>query len=272
MRRSRLRKLVPRRLRRGAIALTQYPDTWRLTADWRSFREYRRLENPPRRMRDGTQAVSVRFREMPGSPLLLRPATEDDSLAQDALFRRHHLPPASLPVDEVQTIWDLGANVGLTMAHMATLFPRARIVGVELDAGNAALCRKNIAAWGNRCELIHAGVWHSDGTVEYIRDPGRAQSCHIGSGQTSASAPAISLNTLLARTGARRVDYVKMDIEGAEAQVLKQATEWAQQVRSIKVEIHDGYTVKQCVEDLQRLGFSPEPIPKHRGGVVGIRP
>lgn len=272
MRRSRLRKLAPRRLRRGAIALTQYPDTWRLTADWRSFLEYRRLENPPRRMRDGTRAVGVRFREMPGSPLLLRPATEDDSVARDALFKRHHLPPRSIPSHELETIWDLGANVGLTMAHMATLFPRARIVGVELDADNAALCRKNIAAWPDRCELVHAGVWPSDGTVEYVRDPGRAQSCHIGPGQASASAPAISLNTLLERTGARRVDYVKMDIEGTEAQVLQQATEWAQRVRSIKVEIHDGYSVEQCVEDLERLGFSTEPIAKHRGGVVGIRP
>ena len=272
MRASPLRKVVPRRLRRGAIALTQYPDTWRLTADWSSFLEYRRLENPPLRMSNGSHEVRVRFREMPDVALRLRPGTEDDSLAKDALFRRHHLPPASLSPNELQTIWDLGANVGLTMAHMATLFPCAHIVGVELDGDNAALCRENIAAWRDRCELVHAGVWTSDGTVEYARDPGRAQSFHVASGQASASAPAISLNTLLERTGAERVDYVKMDIEGAEAQVLTQATEWAQRVRSIKVEIHGSYTVEQCIEDLERLGFGTEAIPTHRGGVVGIRP
>jgi FkbM family methyltransferase len=271
MRRSRLRKLAPRRIRRAAIALTQYPDTWRLTADWPSFLEYRRLENPPRRMLDGGHRVSVRFREMSDVALRLRPGTEDDSLAKDALFRRHHLPPASLAPEEIRTIWDLGANVGLTMAHMAALYPLARIVGVELDADNAALCRENIAAWPDRCELIHAGVWPTDGTVEYARHPGRAQSFHIASEQASASAPAISLNTLLERTGTGRVDYVKMDIEGAEERVLKEATEWAQRIRSIKVEIHGSYTVERCIEDLKRLGFRTEAIPKHRGGVLGIR-
>jgi FkbM family methyltransferase len=270
--RSPLRKVLPRSVRHGAVALTQYPDTWRLTADWRSFREYRRLENPPRRTRDGLQRVSLRFREMPDATLTLRPGTEDDSLARDALFRRHHLPPTSIPPRELRTVWDLGANVGLTMAHMATLFPAAQILGVELDADNAALCRHNISAWPDRCELVHAGAWVSDGTVSYTRDPDRPQSFHIESGPASASAPAISLNTLLQRCGWEQVDYVKMDIEGAEQRVLKENTAWAARVRSIKVEVHHGYGVEECVEDLTRLGFYATPIPRHRGGVTAIRP
>jgi FkbM family methyltransferase len=268
--RSPLRKVLPRGVRHGAIALTQYPDTWRLTADWHSFREYRRLENPPRKMR--AQTVTLRFREMPQTALTLRPGTEDDSVARDALFRRHHLPPQSIPPQELEGIWDLGANVGLTMAHMAVLFPRAHLIGVELDADNAALCLQNIAAWPDRCELVHAGVWVSDGTVSYTRDPGRAQSFRIAPEQSSVRAPAISLNTLLRQSGWERVDYVKMDIEGAERRVLKENTEWAARVRSIKVEVHHGYGVNECVEDLTHLGFQATPIPRHRGGVTGIRP
>ena len=270
--RSPLRKVLPRSVRHGAVALTQYPDTWRLTADWRSFREYRRLENPPRRARHRLQQVSLRFREMPHATLALRPGTEDDSLAKDALFRRHHLPPQSIPPDALHRIWDLGANVGLTMAHMATLFPAAHILGVELDADNAALCRHNVSAWPDRCELVHAGVWMSDGTVSYTRDPDRPQSFHIASVQASASAPSISLNRLLQQCGWEQVDYVKMDIEGAEREVLKHNTEWAARVRSIKVEVHHGYGVEECIEDLTRLGFHATPIPRHRGGVTGIRP
>jgi len=269
--RSPLRKVLPRSVRHGAVALTQYPDTWRLTADWRSFREYRRLENPPRRMRASQQTVTLRFREMPEATLTLRPGTEDDSLAKDALFRRHHLPPQSIPPDALHRIWDLGANVGLTMAHMAALFPGAHIIGVELDADNAALCLQNVSTWPDRCELIHAGVWIGDGTVNYKHDPGRAQSFRIASEESAVRAPAISLNTLLARSGWERVDYVKMDIEGAEREVLKKNTEWARRVRSIKVEVHHGYGVKECVEDLTRLGFHATPIPRHRGAVTAIR-
>jgi FkbM family methyltransferase len=276
-----LRKLVPRPLRRGLVSVTQYPDTWRLVADWRSFREFRRLENPPRRLLESGDTVRVRFRQLGGVTVHLRPQTEDDGLARDVFFRSHHLPPRSMDASKVRIIWDLGANIGLTMVHMAVLFPRAHIVGVELDGDNAALCRENVSSWPDRCEVVHAGVWIADGTVGYERPAGRAQSFHIADGAPAASqapvpnAPAISLNSLLRQNGegaTDHVDYVKMDIEGAERLVLKQNTEWAAHVRSIKVEVHRGYGVDECIEDLARLGFRAEPIANHRAGVTGIRP
>ena len=48
---------------------------------------------------------------------------------------------------------------------------------------------------------------------------------------------------------------VKMDIEGAERDVLRQNTEWAALVRTILVEIHEPYDVSSCCTDLARLGF-----------------
>jgi hypothetical protein len=59
----------------------------------------------------------------------------------------------------------------------------------------------------------------------------------------------------LARHGWDEVDFVKMDIEGAEAQVLRRATEWAERVRSIKVEVHRTYSVSDGANDLRALGF-----------------
>jgi len=270
-----LRRVVPRPLRHAVRALAGYPDTHRLAADWRSFLELRRLQNPSERLISSGRPVKVRFRGLAGAPVSLRPGTQDDSLAHDVFFKSHHLPPSSIPAHELRVIWDLGANAGLTMAHMATLLPDARIVGVELDEENLLLCRSNIAAWGERCEVIHAAVWVADGTVAYERPSGQEQSFHVSAdpppdGAAAGSAPAISLDTLLKRTGSP-VDYVKMDIEGAEMPVLKQSTSWAEQVRSIKVEVHAPYTVEQCATDLRRLGFQTEPIAKRRGGVLGIR-
>jgi FkbM family methyltransferase len=265
-------------LRRRLRSLAEYPDSWRLVTGPRSFIELRRLENPSaRRLRSG-QTVQIRFRALGGAPIGLRPGTQDDGLARDVFFKSHHLPPAQLPPEQIAVVWDLGANVGLTMAHMATLLPSARIVGVELDEQNMRLARRNVAHWGERCEIVHAAVWTEDGTIAYEREAGQEQSFHVsdadagGGAPATSRAPATSLNTLLERTGASRVDYVKMDIEGAEMQVLKEGTDWAQRVRSIKVEVHAPYTVEQCAADLERLGFRTEPIPKRRGGVVGVRP
>lgn len=271
-----LRQVVPRPLRHAVRALVDYPNTCRLAADWRSFLELRRLQNPSERLISSGRPVKVRFRGLAGAPVSLRPGTQDDSLAYDVFFKSHHLPPSSLPAHELRVVWDLGANAGLTMAHMATLLPHARIVGVELDEENQLLCRSNIVDWGERCEVIHAAVWVADGTVAYERPAGQEQSFHVSAdplpdeSDHAGSAPAISLDTLLKRTGSP-VDYVKMDIEGAEMQVLKQSTSWAEHVRSIKVEVHAPYTVEQCTADLRRLGFQTEPIAKRRGGVLGIR-
>lgn len=270
-----LRRAVPRPLRHGLRALSEYPDTWRLTANMRSFRRLRRLENASPRTLRSIEPLEIRFRALGGTPVSLRPGTQDDGLARDVFFKSHHLPPVGLTGD-IEVVWDLGANVGLTMAHMATLLPRARILGVELDEENMRLCQRNTAAWGERCVVIHAGVWIDDGLISYKRTAGQEQSFRVSEPARSdepaiSSAPAICLDTLLERTGAPRVDYVKMDIEGAEARVLKERVGWAERVRSIKVEVHAPYTVEQCTQDLERLGFRTEPIPKRRGGVVGTR-
>ena len=133
-----------------------------------------------------------------------------------------------------EKILDLGANIGMTMAHLAVLYPSARIVGVELDAENAALCRENLRPWADRCTIVEAAAWTADGAVRYERRRGYEQGFHVTSESGNATAPAISLNTLLARHGWDQVDFVKMDIEGAEQQVLRRATQWAERVRSIK--------------------------------------
>jgi len=90
---------------------------------------------------------------------------------------------------------------------------------------------------------------------------------------------AISLDSLAAELEeGERVDYVKMDIEGAEEHVLRINTDWAGIVRTIKVEVHSPYTVEDCQRDLRALGFevSEDPIflanPRGMPPVVGIRP
>ena len=83
---------------------------------------------------------------------------------------------------------------------------------------------------------------------------------------------ALSLNSLLAEEGRDfRVDYMKMDIEGAESEVLRQHTEWADRVDSIKVDVHPPYSVEDCLRDLRALGFEARPDRQHWACVEGVR-
>jgi hypothetical protein len=47
-----------------------------------------------------------------------------------------------------------------------------------------------------------------------------------------------------------------LDVEGAERELLTQATEWAGRVSCINVEVHEPYTVAECRRDLEGLGYT----------------
>ncbi|MDO8184236.1 FkbM family methyltransferase [Conexibacter sp. JD483] len=227
------------------------------------------------------QLVELRLRPLGGERFRIRSGTADVWALPDTFLPADHLPPPEIDPAGVRLIWDLGANVGSSMAHLATVCQQARVIGVELDGENAELCRTNIAPWTPRAELLNAAVWIHDGEVRYARDGGDELSFHIDEDADPTGAedtvPAFSLDTLLAQHGGGAiVDYVKMDIEGAEQRVLREQTGWARHVRSIKVEVHEPYGVEDCVADLRRLGFRAWPDSKHTGRtgkppVIGVR-
>jgi FkbM family methyltransferase len=220
------------------------------------------------------RAVSVRLRPLGGARIVLRRGTSDAQVVWDVFVGRYHLPAHSLQSSGAPLIVDLGANIGLTMADFAVRHPRAQVVGVELDPANAELCRRNTAPWAERCRLVTAAVWHEDGTVPYSTAPGDEWGSKISRSPSpgTGTARAISMGTLLDEVaGDRAVDYLKMDIEGAEREVLTLATAWASRVRLISVEVHEPYTVQAALDDLAKLGFEAAADRRHWASVQGIR-
>jgi FkbM family methyltransferase len=266
------KQVIPKRVRQRMRSVTRWPVTARIVSDAGSFRRFRRAENSTLAWPAGT-LLPISVRALEGRSVLIRPGTAD-SLALIGTFAGvHHLPPDGL--SPVRTIWDLGANVGLTAAHLADRHRAARIIGVELDDENAALARRNLGPWADRCEVRRAAVWPSDGSIEYRRDVGAEQGHRVAplaDVAPNASAPALSLDTLLRESGSPTIDYVKMDIEGAEGSVLRENTAWAAAVRSIKVEVHPPYTTEECRADLEALGFRCVVDTRHWALVTGIRP
>lgn len=224
----------------------------------------------------GTEAdppVWVALRTLGGRRALLRPGRSDGWVARETLPPAAHLPPREVDPRAARIVWDLGANVGLTAAHLATVLPSARVFAVELDAGNAAIAEQTLQGFGDRCDVQRAGVATEDGTLTYGSSDGTAVAFRVGEG--SQTAPAVSLDGLLARSGGP-VDYVKMDIEGAEREVLRGNTSWAAHVRTIAVEVHPPYTPAECRADLASLGFvtrQPYRHPAREGmpTVIGVR-
>ena len=216
--------------------------------------------------------VPLRMKALHGGTIWCRSGLSDLGVVYDTFEGRYHLPPEDSR--SVRTILDLGSNIGLTIAHYAALFPEAEILGVELDSGNYELCRKNIAPYGKRCQVLNAAVWHTASEVSYggARESGYA--VITGEGQAvKNTVSALTVDSLIDKLGAGEVDFVKMDIEGAEKEVLGNAASWIGRVRSIKVEVHPEkastlYTLGMCIEDLERHGMVCTLDARHHACIV----
>jgi FkbM family methyltransferase len=239
----------------------------RVTSDRRSLQTFGRLLRHPEDGRDSPPA-RLRLRPLGGAEVLVRPGTSDIGTVWGTFARHYHLPPPEL--GEPGTIWDLGANIGLTVAHFAHLFPHARVLGVELDEANVALARRNVATWSDRCELIHAAVWSHDGEVRYRGWSGGTSNYQVTGRPEDVPVQAVSLATLLREHGGA-VDFLKIDVEGAERELLRTGSEWADAVRCLKVELHGDYGVEDCESDLRRLGYTTRRDAHHWACVVGLR-
>lgn len=203
--------------------------------------------------------------------VICRPRTSDSAALWGAFGEKFHRPPVELPLHAV--IMDLGANVGYTAVDLANLFPTARIIAVEMDDGNAEIARRNLERFGARCVLVHAAVWVREGVVAYGGREEWARS--IGSPGSSdenlRTAPATTIPLLLDRLEVERVDYVKMDIEGAEKDVLADAPSWLEHVACIKVEVHPPASMSKCATSLSESGFDVSIGTRHGATLIGIR-
>jgi FkbM family methyltransferase len=212
----------------------------------------------------------IGIKALNGDEVWLRPGTADAEVALTTFAGQYHLPPESVGAPKV--IWDLGSNIGLTMRHMATVYPEARLLGIELDSDNVQLATRNLEPCADRCELITAALWSRGGEVHYASRAAE-DGYHVQEGGDRV-VRATTMRELLDVTG--RPDYVKMDIEGAEQTVLTEAADWAPAVPAISVECHPPYSLAECRRDLERLGFSVKTYPQSlrrraRDCAVGVR-
>jgi FkbM family methyltransferase len=213
----------------------------------------------------GVDPVPVRLRELGNHAVLCRPGSTDIAVLDATFRKRYHLPPPGLK--PLTRILDLGSNIGCTMAHFAARFPEATVCGIELDESNVELCRKNIAMFGPRCSVIHAAVWKNSGEVAY---DGKAEWGYRVSGAGRAVVRSYTVEDLLGLLQWRAVDFVKMDIEGAEKEVLSPPAPWLEQVRVLKVEIHEPYSVEECAASLAQAGFRCARDTSHPACVLAV--
>jgi FkbM family methyltransferase len=147
---------------------------------------------------------------------------------------------------EPAVILDLGANIGLSSAYFLSAFPGTRVIAVEPDERNLAVCRANLAAYGERATVMAGAVWRSCGRLRLVRGEfgdGREWATQVAEESDGVSAAgavtAWDMPALIALNRAASIDLLKVNIERAELAVFGPGSAvWLARVRNICIELH----------------------------------
>jgi FkbM family methyltransferase len=147
-------------------------------------------------------------------------------------------------LSDVNFILDGGANVGYSAAYFLSAYPQATVVSVEPDAQNVALLRANLEPYGDRSIVLEAALWSTcqeldltpgfrDGRhwSRQVRPPDGTVRHHVGG---------ITVEAVMRLAGFDRISILKLDIEGAEAELFRNGYDaWVNNVDTFVVELHD---------------------------------
>ena len=163
--------------------------------------------------------------------LTLCPQWDDLFVRQTLRFQSAHAAPRIL---------DCGANIGVASFYFKRLYPQARITAYEADPAVHTLLRENLKH--NRAadvEVVHAAVWTGSGGVDFRcegADSGTIEAFAGGLHGAIRRVPSVRLHDVLA---AEPVDLLKLDVEGAELDVLADCREQLRAVRTLLLDLHE---------------------------------
>lgn len=176
------------------------------------------------------------------TPFTLRLKTSDiDTYRQVFVNKEYDFDRTISP----RFILDAGANVGLASIYFAHKFPTARIVSIEPEETNFSLLKKNTSPY-SMITPLQVALWNVSEEVQVI-DPGKGKWgfrtvsgnknsntrnwCHAVRGMT--------VDEIMQEQGIDFIDIFKMDIEGAEKEVFKDAEKWIDKVGLLIIELHE---------------------------------
>jgi FkbM family methyltransferase len=207
--------------------------------------------------RNPAKLTGIRIHRLGNQKIYIRRGSLiDRDVVKYVFYDQFHLPSRQLPSNPV--ILDLGSNIGLTALHFKLQYPGSRIIGYEMDTANCIIARQNCSDLTN-CIIHNEAIWPVTGQVVYntsqYEDGYAVAETAIANGSPQ-KAKAITLQDVWLQHQLSSVDYLKMDIEGAEKNVfLSGNLTWLNQVLELNIECHDDDFLDRALSLIASYGF-----------------
>jgi FkbM family methyltransferase len=235
------------------------PDGW-LQSRWHWFRS----------------PFSLRRQVLWSKPLNAWFRPEDESALECML----HLPSYE-PVDWVapkpgEVFLDIGAYIGwYTIQASGAVGPSGRVIALEPDATNRRQLEYNISLNGlSNCFTVPKAAWEHNEKIGWHSSA--VPVWHKADVREGANlVQAITVDSLVNELGLKRVDWIKMDIEGGEIEALRGAARTLELFSPVLfVEVHE--TMEPLTRSLTKSGYKVgqakfDQPPDHHGWVVARR-
>lgn len=143
-------------------------------------------------------------------------------------------------------IIDCGANIGLSILYFKKIFPGAQILAFEPDPIVCKVLNYNISNLSN-VQVIDKALWNEETVLNFHTE---------GADGGSLSAIPNEISTIGVRTDRlskhiiKEVDFLKIDIEGAELKVLEDCEESLHLVQNMFIEYHSFVNLNQELASL----------------------
>ena len=150
--------------------------------------------------------------------MLCRDDCGDFPILRHVIGQRSGLPELHRPP---KLILDIGANVGYASILYANVWPKAKILAVEPEPGNLALLRENLTGYP-QVTIVPGAVWPRSARL-CIKNPGSPGYAFQVSPTDGGEIAGYTLSDLLEISGLKRIDLLKIDIEGGEKDLFEES-------------------------------------------------
>lgn len=137
--------------------------------------------------------------------------------------------------EHVMTIFDVGAASGEYTVHFLRKFPNATVYCFEPSTSQQEKLLARTKKFGDRVTLFPFGVWSEDGEKEfYVAEYADSSSLILQTGE-KVTVPVRTIDSVLGDI--KKIDFMKIDVEGAENEALLGAKKALAMTQAVFVEI-----------------------------------